>query len=184
MLTTPKPALWRQFTEHLSWFFTNWEEFAQGLSWEMIYVQHADSTMISKWQRCGPVNPNNETDAEKIIVAFWDGKVHQYQFVLTRGFLSKVREMRTQRSWGKGIGKKVGEKLGNRVHFVLVKYIGSILTIFICVCLRGVDSECLSFQRAVVIGSATLTTPSFHFILFFPPEAHRHWRLLRTTGAA
>ncbi|PWU94357.1 putative retrotransposon hot spot protein (RHS) [Trypanosoma cruzi] len=112
-----KTSTVRQFTEHLSWFFTNWEEFAQGLSWEMIYVQHADSTMISKWQRCGPVNPNNETDAEKEIVAFWDGRVHQYQFVLTRGFLSKVREMRTQRSWGKGIGKKVGEIIGEQSAF-------------------------------------------------------------------
>ncbi|PWU97889.1 putative retrotransposon hot spot (RHS) protein [Trypanosoma cruzi] len=86
----------KQFTEYLSWFFTNWEEFAQGLSWDIIYVQHADSKPMEDCQRCDFVNPNNETDAEKEIVAFWDGKVHQYQFVLTPDFVSKIREMRTQ----------------------------------------------------------------------------------------
>ncbi|EKF99691.1 retrotransposon hot spot (RHS) protein, putative, partial [Trypanosoma cruzi] len=86
-----KTSTVKEFTEYLSWFFTNWEEFAQGLSWDIIYVQHADSKNISKWQRCGPVNTENLSDAEKEIVAFWDGKVHQYQFVLTRGFLNKIR---------------------------------------------------------------------------------------------
>ncbi|EAN93029.1 retrotransposon hot spot (RHS) protein [Trypanosoma cruzi] len=91
-----KTSTVKQFTEYLSWFFTNWEEFAQGLSWDIIYVQHADSKPMENCQRCDVVNPNNETDAEKEIVAFWDGKVHQYQFVLTRDFVSKIREMRTQ----------------------------------------------------------------------------------------
>ncbi|PWU89234.1 putative retrotransposon hot spot (RHS) protein [Trypanosoma cruzi] len=67
-----KTSTVKQFTEYLSWFFTNWEEFAQGLSWEIIYVQHADSKPMENCQRCDVVNPNNETDAEKKIVAFWD----------------------------------------------------------------------------------------------------------------
>ncbi|PBJ69132.1 retrotransposon hot spot (RHS) protein [Trypanosoma cruzi cruzi] len=96
-----KTSTVKEFTEYLSWFFTNWEEFAQGLSWDIIYVQHADSKPMENWQRCDYVNPNNETDAEKEIVAFWDGKVHEYQFVLTRDFVSKITEMRTQQSWGK-----------------------------------------------------------------------------------
>ncbi|EKG00390.1 retrotransposon hot spot (RHS) protein, putative [Trypanosoma cruzi] len=86
----------KQFTEHLEAYFEGWEELSREMSWEMIYIKNADSKNISKWQRCDVVNPNNETDAGKKIVAFWDGKVHQYQFMLTRGFLNKIREMRTQ----------------------------------------------------------------------------------------
>ncbi|PWU88464.1 putative retrotransposon hot spot (RHS) protein [Trypanosoma cruzi] len=86
----------KQFTEHLAAYFEGWEELSREMSWEMIYIKNADSKNISKWQRCGPVNPNNENDAGKRIVAFWKGKVHQYQFMLTRGFLNKIREMRTQ----------------------------------------------------------------------------------------
>ncbi|RNC56470.1 retrotransposon hot spot (RHS) protein [Trypanosoma cruzi] len=90
-----------QFTERLSGFFNGWKKLSREMSWEMIYIQHAFSKKTSKWHECGVVNPNNETDAEKEIVAFWDGKVHQYQFVLTRDFVNKIREMRTQQSWGK-----------------------------------------------------------------------------------
>ncbi|RNC38814.1 retrotransposon hot spot (RHS) protein [Trypanosoma cruzi] len=86
----------RQFNERLAAYFNDWEELSRDMSWEMIYVQHADSTPMKKWQGCDVVNPNNETDAEKKIVAFWDGKVHQYQFVLTPYFVNKIREMRTQ----------------------------------------------------------------------------------------
>ncbi|PWV13195.1 putative retrotransposon hot spot (RHS) protein [Trypanosoma cruzi] len=81
----------RQFTECLAEYFEGWEELSREMSWEMIYVQHENSTpMITKWQRCGPVNPNNLSDAEKKIVACWDGKVHQYQFVLTTDFANKI----------------------------------------------------------------------------------------------
>ncbi|PBJ69130.1 retrotransposon hot spot (RHS) protein [Trypanosoma cruzi cruzi] len=86
----------KQFTECLAAYFEGWEELSRDLSWEMIYIKNADSTLISKWQRCGPVNTENLSEDEKEIVAFWDGKVHQYQFVLTRGFLNKITEMRTQ----------------------------------------------------------------------------------------
>ncbi|ESS60986.1 retrotransposon hot spot (RHS) protein [Trypanosoma cruzi Dm28c] len=79
------------FTEYLAAYFEGWEELSREMSWEMIYIKNADSKNISKWQRCDVVNPNNETDAGKKIVAFWDGKVHEYQFVLTRGFLNKIR---------------------------------------------------------------------------------------------
>ncbi|EAN97715.1 putative retrotransposon hot spot protein [Trypanosoma cruzi] len=84
------------FNERLAAYFKGWKKLSRDVSWEMIYVQHENSTPMKKWQGCDVVNPNNETDAEKKIVAFWDGKVHQYQFVLTRDFLSKITEMRTQ----------------------------------------------------------------------------------------
>ncbi|EAN80959.1 retrotransposon hot spot (RHS) protein, putative, partial [Trypanosoma cruzi] len=82
----------RQFTEYLSWFFTNWGEFSKGLSWDIIYIQHADSTPMENWQRCDYVNPRSRE--EKKIVEFWDGKLHQYQFVLTTEFVRKMREMK------------------------------------------------------------------------------------------
>ncbi|RNC38194.1 retrotransposon hot spot (RHS) protein [Trypanosoma cruzi] len=105
------------FNERLATYFKGWKKLSRDMSWEIIYVQHADSTPTKKWHECDVVNPNNETDAEKEIVAFWDGKVHQYQFVLTRDFVSKIREMRTQQSWGKGIGKKVREIIGEQSAF-------------------------------------------------------------------
>ncbi|PWU85840.1 putative retrotransposon hot spot (RHS) protein [Trypanosoma cruzi] len=86
----------RQFTECLAEYFEGWEELSREMSWEMIYIKNADSTMISKWQRCDVVNTENLSEDEKEIVAFWDGKVHQYQFMLTRGFLNKITEMRAQ----------------------------------------------------------------------------------------
>ncbi|RNC35432.1 retrotransposon hot spot (RHS) protein [Trypanosoma cruzi] len=83
----------RQFTEHLAAYFEGWDELSREMSWEMIYIKNAFSKKILKWQRCDVVNPNNETDAEKKIVAFWNKEVHQYQFMLTRDFLSKITEM-------------------------------------------------------------------------------------------
>ncbi|RNF05851.1 retrotransposon hot spot (RHS) protein [Trypanosoma cruzi] len=69
----------RQFTECLASYFNGWEEFSEGLSWEIIYIQHADSTPMNGWQRCGPASPNNLSPAENVIVAFWNENVHQYQ---------------------------------------------------------------------------------------------------------
>ncbi|RNF05571.1 putative retrotransposon hot spot (RHS) protein [Trypanosoma cruzi] len=86
----------RQFTECLAAYFNGWDELSRDMSWEIIYIKNADSTLISKWQRCGPVNTENLSEDEKEIVAFWDRKVHQYQFVLTTDFVNKITEMRTQ----------------------------------------------------------------------------------------
>ncbi|EKG07271.1 retrotransposon hot spot (RHS) protein, putative [Trypanosoma cruzi] len=82
----------KEFTEYLSWFFTNWEEFAQGLSWDIIYIQHADSKPMNDWQRCGYVNSRSRE--EKEIETFWEENVHQYRFVLTTEFVRKMREMK------------------------------------------------------------------------------------------
>ncbi|EKG08524.1 retrotransposon hot spot (RHS) protein, putative [Trypanosoma cruzi] len=81
----------KQFTEYLAAYFEGWDELSRDMSWEMIYVQHEDNTMITNWHRCGPVNTDNLSEDEKEIVAFWDGKVHQYQFVLTTDFVSRIR---------------------------------------------------------------------------------------------
>ncbi|EAN94562.1 putative retrotransposon hot spot (RHS) protein [Trypanosoma cruzi] len=69
----------RQFTECLAEYFNGWDELSRKLSWEIIYVQHADSTPMNDWQRCDVVDANNVSDDEKKIAAFWNEKVRQYQ---------------------------------------------------------------------------------------------------------
>ncbi|RNF00555.1 retrotransposon hot spot (RHS) protein [Trypanosoma cruzi] len=74
----------RQFTECLAAYFEGWEELYRDLSWEMIYVQHADSTPMKKWQRCDVVNSNNVSRAEnREIVVFWEEEVHQYMAAIS-----------------------------------------------------------------------------------------------------
>ncbi|PWU94861.1 putative retrotransposon hot spot (RHS) protein [Trypanosoma cruzi] len=63
----------RQFNEYLAAYFNGWEELSQDMSWEMIYVQHADSTAMNDWQRCDVVNSDNVSDDEsREIAAFWE----------------------------------------------------------------------------------------------------------------
>ncbi|RNC47098.1 retrotransposon hot spot (RHS) protein [Trypanosoma cruzi] len=54
----------RQFTERLAAYFNGWEELSRDMSWEIIYVQHADSTPMNGWQRCDVVNSNNVSEEE------------------------------------------------------------------------------------------------------------------------
>ncbi|RNC42122.1 retrotransposon hot spot (RHS) protein [Trypanosoma cruzi] len=62
----------RQFTECLAAYFNGWEESSRDMSWEIIYVQHADSMPMNDWQRCDAVNSNNVSKKEnKGIAAFW-----------------------------------------------------------------------------------------------------------------
>ncbi|KAF8285139.1 putative retrotransposon hot spot (RHS) protein, partial [Trypanosoma cruzi] len=69
----------RQFSEYLAAYFNGWEELSRQLSWEMIYVQHADSTPMNDWQGCDVVNSDDVSTKEKQkIAAFWNEKVHQY----------------------------------------------------------------------------------------------------------
>ncbi|EKF29161.1 retrotransposon hot spot (RHS) protein, putative [Trypanosoma cruzi marinkellei] len=86
----------RKFTERLEAYFEDWEELSREMPWEIIYVQHADSKPMKKWQRCGVVDADKMSGEEKEIKAFWNGKVHQYQFSLTPGFVRKMREMTIQ----------------------------------------------------------------------------------------
>ncbi|RNC54802.1 retrotransposon hot spot (RHS) protein [Trypanosoma cruzi] len=69
----------RQFTECLAAYFNGWEELSRDVSWEIIYVQHADNMPMTDWQRCDAVNANNLSEEEKEIAAFWNEKVRQYQ---------------------------------------------------------------------------------------------------------
>ncbi|RNC31910.1 retrotransposon hot spot (RHS) protein, partial [Trypanosoma cruzi] len=90
------PSTVSLFNERLAEYFKGWKKLSRDMPWEMIYIQHEISKKITKWQRCGPANTENLSEAEKEIVAFWDGKVHQYHFVLTTDFVNKIREMGAQ----------------------------------------------------------------------------------------
>ncbi|RNC55280.1 retrotransposon hot spot (RHS) protein [Trypanosoma cruzi] len=128
----------RQFTEHLAVFFKGWNKLSRDMSWDIIYIQHADSKPMKKWQRCDYVNPRNKTNAEKKIVAFWDGKVHQYQVMLKGKFPEEFKFSHDGLPEGDEKGKKIEKKNSNKVHFVLVKYIRKYFSDFhICVPTRS-----------------------------------------------
>ncbi|PWU85379.1 putative retrotransposon hot spot (RHS) protein [Trypanosoma cruzi] len=74
----------RQFTEYLAAYFNGWEELSRDMSWEIIYVQHADSTAMNGWQRCDVVDSNNVSRAEnREIAVFWEEEVHQYMAAIS-----------------------------------------------------------------------------------------------------
>ncbi|EKF27253.1 retrotransposon hot spot (RHS) protein, putative [Trypanosoma cruzi marinkellei] len=91
-----KASTVKQFDERLEAYFEDLEELSREMSWEIIYVQHTDSKPITGWQRCDVVDADNVSEDEKEIMAFWNGKVHQYQFLLTPDFVWKMREMTIQ----------------------------------------------------------------------------------------
>ncbi|RNC35069.1 putative retrotransposon hot spot (RHS) protein, partial [Trypanosoma cruzi] len=69
----------RQFTECLAAYFNGWKKLSRDMSWEIIYVQHADSTPMNDWQRCDVVNSDNvSTKESQEIAAFWEEEVRQY----------------------------------------------------------------------------------------------------------
>ncbi|RNC31837.1 retrotransposon hot spot (RHS) protein [Trypanosoma cruzi] len=86
------PSTVRQFNERMAKYFNGWEQFSRQLSWEIIYIQHADSTPMNGWQRCGPVKTNKLSPAEKKIVTFWEKKVHQYQVSVSSRDLKEKEE--------------------------------------------------------------------------------------------
>ncbi|PWU97927.1 putative retrotransposon hot spot protein (RHS) [Trypanosoma cruzi] len=86
----------RQFTECLAAYFNGWEESSQDMSWEIIYVQQADSTPMNDWQRCDVVDSNNVSDAEHYeIAAFWREKVRQYPVLISSGEFSMDEALRS-----------------------------------------------------------------------------------------
>ncbi|ESS55741.1 retrotransposon hot spot protein (RHS) [Trypanosoma cruzi Dm28c] len=97
----------RQLVERMAAYFEGREELSRDMSWEIIYVQHADSTMISKWRRCDVVNTENLSEDEKEIVAFWDGKVHQYQVILKGKFPEAIEFSYDGLPEGDKKGKKI-----------------------------------------------------------------------------
>ncbi|ESS55693.1 retrotransposon hot spot (RHS) protein [Trypanosoma cruzi Dm28c] len=59
------PSTVRLFIERMAEYFEGWVQLSRDMSWEFIYVQHENSTMITNWQRCGPVNTKKLSDDEK-----------------------------------------------------------------------------------------------------------------------
>ncbi|EKG01101.1 retrotransposon hot spot (RHS) protein, putative [Trypanosoma cruzi] len=73
------PSTVNLFKENMAKYFNGWEELSQEFSWEIIYIQHADSTPMKGWQRCDVVDSNNVSRAEnREIAVFWNENVRQY----------------------------------------------------------------------------------------------------------
>ncbi|CCD15371.1 unnamed protein product [Trypanosoma congolense IL3000] len=67
----------REFRDYMGKVFEDWENIEGSCSWEIIYVQHVDSTAIKKRQQCASSRyAANDTD-----LALWD-RIHQYQVTL------------------------------------------------------------------------------------------------------
>ncbi|PWU99919.1 putative retrotransposon hot spot (RHS) protein [Trypanosoma cruzi] len=98
----------RQFTECLAAYFNGWEELSRDMSWEIIYVQHADRTPMNGWQRCDVVNSDSVSDDEsREIAGFREEEVRQYQVSISSGALEETQlsEVRNshrngKRNWG------------------------------------------------------------------------------------
>ncbi|CCD16116.1 unnamed protein product [Trypanosoma congolense IL3000] len=61
------------FRKRMAKYFTNWTEMESRLSYEIIYVQHADSTTLTGRQRCARSGVANDAGNER----FWSG-IHQF----------------------------------------------------------------------------------------------------------
>ncbi|CCD11687.1 unnamed protein product [Trypanosoma congolense IL3000] len=67
------------FREYMGKVFEDWENIEEAYTWELIYVQHVDSTAIKKRQNCSSSgDAANDTD-----LALWD-RIHQYQVTLNK----------------------------------------------------------------------------------------------------
>ncbi|RNE95131.1 putative retrotransposon hot spot (RHS) protein [Trypanosoma conorhini] len=71
----------RQFNEQLAGFFNGWEGFARGLSWEIIYVQRADSVTVHACQDCGNAGDRASAGDERHRT-FWGNEVHQHHVAM------------------------------------------------------------------------------------------------------
>ncbi|CCD17490.1 unnamed protein product [Trypanosoma congolense IL3000] len=67
----------REFRDYMGKVFKSWKRIEGSCSWEIIYIQHVDSTAIKKRQQCASSrDAANDTD-----LALWD-RIHQYQVTL------------------------------------------------------------------------------------------------------
>ncbi|CCD16004.1 unnamed protein product [Trypanosoma congolense IL3000] len=73
------------FREYMGKVFEDWENIEKAYTWELIYVQHVDSTAIKKRQNCSSSgDAANDTD-----LALWD-RIHQYQVTLSADIAAEL----------------------------------------------------------------------------------------------
>ncbi|CCD15670.1 unnamed protein product [Trypanosoma congolense IL3000] len=72
------------FREYMGKVFEDWENIEEAYTWELIYVQHVDSTAIKKRQNCS----SSEDAANDTDLALWD-RIHQYQVTLSADIASE-----------------------------------------------------------------------------------------------
>ncbi|EKF29367.1 retrotransposon hot spot (RHS) protein, putative, partial [Trypanosoma cruzi marinkellei] len=101
-----------QFTEHVAAYFNAWEELFRDMSWEMIYVQHADSMLMAGWQGRGVVSSDNVSEEEEQrIAAFWKEKVRQQQVSVSSEAASRGAALRSGehlQKWENKLGNERG----------------------------------------------------------------------------
>ncbi|RNC52886.1 putative retrotransposon hot spot (RHS) protein [Trypanosoma cruzi] len=85
-----------QFAECLAAYFNGWEELSRDMSWDIIYVQHADSTPMNNRQGCDVVDSNIVSDDEgREIAAFWEENVRQHQVSISSGEFRRDEALRS-----------------------------------------------------------------------------------------
>ncbi|RNE94810.1 retrotransposon hot spot (RHS) protein [Trypanosoma rangeli] len=108
-----KTSTVRRFNDLPRSYFNDWETFAEGLSWDIIYVHHEDSVAINAWQGCvvvahANVAGSNEREDPQAIAAFWNQQVRQCEVALS--YENFIHERQTQRGrQPEGEGKGGGE---------------------------------------------------------------------------
>ncbi|RNE98580.1 retrotransposon hot spot (RHS) protein [Trypanosoma conorhini] len=90
------------FNEHTAGYFTAWDTFAEGLSWESFDVQSRGSEIINTWQRCGNSANPGENENKKI-AEFWEEKVYQYQVAVSDEDFKNIDNVLRRRQLGDAI---------------------------------------------------------------------------------
>ncbi|KAH9600908.1 Trypanosome RHS [Trypanosoma melophagium] len=80
--------------EYLETCFSDWADISKEVSWEIIYMQPKvgnESKQIRRWQGC-ILNESEEytIEEQKVVAAFWNEKVNQYQVNLSPEMILRV----------------------------------------------------------------------------------------------
>ncbi|PWU83522.1 putative retrotransposon hot spot protein (RHS) [Trypanosoma cruzi] len=134
----------RHFTECLAAYFNGWEELSRDMSWDIIYVQHADSTPMNDWQRCDVVNTDVVSEEEdQRIAAFWKERCASTNWQYHPETLEEARlfEVRCNHRNGKS---KLGRGRGGFDFWK--KNIGLFVYFWILVCAYGAGCTSTRWQ--------------------------------------
>ncbi|RNE95276.1 retrotransposon hot spot (RHS) protein [Trypanosoma conorhini] len=70
----------KDFNDDMAKCFNNWDTVSRDLSWEIIYVQHVDSTPMRRWQKCTGIERLTSENDQRTAKLWTDA--HQYQLTL------------------------------------------------------------------------------------------------------
>ncbi|RNE98410.1 putative retrotransposon hot spot (RHS) protein [Trypanosoma rangeli] len=84
----------RQLNVYLVSYFNDWEAFAKDLSWDIFYVQHANSKPIGTWQRCN-ISVTLSTNKNKEIIELCE-RVREYEVTVSTENCADVENVLTE----------------------------------------------------------------------------------------